>query len=189
MDSDFDLLDRWRAGDTGAGQALLARHFEALCGFFESKIDRDADDLVQRTLLACVRGKDRFRKQSSFRTFLFAVARHELLHHLRSRHREGQRIDFATISVAEIVTTPGTRLANNAERLRVVEALRQLPVEQQLLIELYYWQELDIEAISEILEIDAGNTRVRLFRARKRLRELLELAGEDDDEAVLAAGR
>lgn len=189
MDTDFELLDRWREGEARAGELLLERYFDALCGFFESKCERDADDLVQRTMLACVKNKDRFRKDSSFRTFLFAVARNELLHHLRSKHREGERFDFATISVAEIVTTPGTRLANNAERLRVVEALRQLPVEQQTLIELFYWQELDIQAISDVFEIDPGATRVRLHRARKRLREILALPGQDDDEALLAAGR
>lgn len=189
METDFELLDRWREGEAAAGEQLLERHFDALCGFFESKCDRDADDLVQRTLLACVKNKDKFRKDSSFRTFLFAVARHELLHHLRSRHREGQRFDFTSISVAEIVTTPGTRLANNAERLRVVAALRQLPVDQQTLIELFYWQELDIQAISDVFEIDPGAARVRLHRARKKLRELLALPGEDDDEAVLFASR
>ena len=185
MESDFDLLDRWRAGETAAGHALLARHFDTLCGFFESKCGPDADDLVQRTMLACVAAKDRFRKHASFRTFLFAVARHELYHHLQARRRDGQRLDFSITSIAELLTTPGSRMVKDADKVRVVEALRRLPVEQQTLLELHYWQELDIEALSEILEIEPGATRVRLHRARKKLRELLEVSDEDATAKLL----
>jgi RNA polymerase sigma factor (sigma-70 family) len=185
MESDFDLLDRWRGGDITAGQALLARHFDSLCGFFESKCGPDADDLVQRTMLACVSSKERFRKHSSFRTYMFTIARHELYHHLHARRRDGQRLDFSITSIAELLTTPASRMIKDADRLRIVEALRRLPVEQQTLLELHYWQELDIEAISEVLEIEPGNTRVRLHRARKKLRELLELNADDDAAKLL----
>jgi RNA polymerase sigma-70 factor (ECF subfamily) len=179
VDSDFDLLDRWCAGDNAAGQALLARHFDTLCGFFESKCGQDADDLVQRTMLACVASKDKFRKHASFRTFMFTVARHELFHFLRAKRRDGERLDFSITSIAEILTTPTSRMIKDAEKLRVIEALRRLPVEQQTLLELHYWQELDIDALSEVFELEPGTTRVRLHRARKKLRELLEL-GDDD---------
>jgi RNA polymerase sigma factor (sigma-70 family) len=187
VDDDFDLLDRWRAGDKDAGQALLARHFDTLCGFFESKCGQDADDLVQRTMLACVSSKDRFRKHASFRTYLFTIARHELYRYLSDRQRAGQRLDFSVTSIAELLTTPRSRMIRDADKLRVVEALRRLPVEQQTLLELHYWQELDIEQISEVLEIEPGNTRVRLHRARKKLRELLDLAGEDDAVKLLGS--
>src|SRR4051812_28658573 len=92
--TDYDLLDRWRTDDRAAGQELLARYFGELCGFFETKCRQDADDLVQRTMLACLAAKHQFRKQASFRTYLFAVARHELYHYLRSRHRDGERTDL-----------------------------------------------------------------------------------------------
>jgi RNA polymerase sigma-70 factor (ECF subfamily) len=179
VDSDFDLLDRWRAGDKAAGQALLARHFDTLCGFFESKVGVDADALVQRTMLACVAAKDRFRKEASFRTYLYTVARHELFHYLRARQRDGQRLDFSVSSIVDILTTPGSRLARHADRQRVVDALRRLPVEQQTLLELYYWQELDIAAICEVFEIEVSAARVRLHRARGKLRALLEADGSE----------
>ena len=185
MSSDFELLDRWREGDTAAGHALLARHFDTLCGFFESKLDRDADDLVQRTMLACVKSKDTFRKASSFRTYLFTIARHELFHHLRARHRDGQRLDFSITSVAELLTTPASRMIRDADKRRVVEALQRMPVEQQTLLELFYWQELDVDSISEVFELEPGATRVRLHRARKKLRELLALPDDHDEVQLL----
>lgn len=185
VETDFELLDNWQAGDADAGHALLARHFDSLCGFFESKCEQDADDLVQRTMLACVAGKQQFRRQSSFRTYLFSVARHELFHYLRSKHRNGERLDFLTTSVAEILTTPGSRLARHADHRRVVEALRRLPVEQQTLLELHYWQELDAEALGEILELTVNAVRVRLHRARAALRALLAIEPDAGDDKLL----
>ena len=173
MDGDFDDLDRWRGGDTKAGGALFTRHFDSLCRFFATKCPDDADELVQQTLLACVRAKDQFRKQSSFRTYLFTVAKHELYHHLKKKRRDDARLDFAITSVAEIITTPGTRMAKDAERRQVIETLRTLPVEQQTLLELHYWEEMDIAALAEVFETTAGAMRVRLHRARAALRERL----------------
>lgn len=189
VDSDFDLLDRWRGGDNAAGQQLLARHFDTLCGFFESKCDQDADDLVQRTMLACVSSKHAFRKQASFRTYLFTVARHELFHYLQAKRRDGQRLDVSTTSVAELITTPASRMIKDAERRRVVDALRRLPIEAQTLLELHYWQELDVEALAGVFDLEAGAVRVRLHRARKRLRELLEVEADEDAARLLEQGR
>lgn len=187
MEADFELLDRWCGGEPAAGQTLLARHFDSLCGFFESKCERDADDLVQRTMLACVKSRDAFKKQSSFRTYLFTVARNELFMYLRTKRRDGERLDFEVSSVAEILTSPATRMIKDAERRRVVDALRRLPVEQQTMLELHYWQDLDVDALSEVFELEPGTTRVRLHRARKKLRELLELPDDDAAARLLAA--
>lgn len=144
MQTDFDLLDRWRSGDRAAGQALFSRHLDGLALFFSSKCHDDTDELVQRTLLACVRAREQFRKHSSFRTYVFTVARHELYHHFRQRRRDGARLDFSISSIAELMTTPATRLARQADQRRMLNVLRTLPLEQQNLLELHYWQGMDI---------------------------------------------
>src|SRR5262245_31795620 len=174
---DFDLLDRWRGGDKTAGQALFARHFDSLCGFFATKCP-DADELVQRTLLACVRSQQQFRKEASFRTYLFTLARHELYHQLRRSRRDGERLDFSVTSVAELVTTPATQLARHAEHRKVVEVLRALPVEQQTLLELYYWEDMQVTDLAEVFETTPNAIRIRLHRARRDLRERFEALGD-----------
>jgi RNA polymerase sigma-70 factor (ECF subfamily) len=55
-----------------------------------------------------------------------------------------------------------------------MEALRQLPVEQQTLLELHYWEDLDIAELTKIFDAPAATIRTRLHRARKALRELVE---------------
>lgn len=183
MDPDFELLERWRAGDQAAGEALFARYFDRLCAFFATKCRGDADELVQRTLVATLRAKEQFQARSTFRAYVFTIARHELYHHLRAQRRDGERLDFAVSSVAELVTTPATRLARDAERRKMVEVLRELPVDQQTLLELHYWEELDMAALADVFETTPGAIRVRLHRARKALRAKLELGDPEPREA------
>ena len=171
---DVVLLERWRTGDEDAGQALFARHFDSIYGFFETKCSSDADELTQATFLACLRAKDQFKGNSSFRTYLFTIARNELYRVLRTRQRRDAKLDFELSSIAELVSTPGTRMARNQEHKRLIEALQHLPVEQQTLLELHYWEDMDIAALAEIFESPQATIRTRLHRARKALRDRME---------------
>ena len=171
---DTSLLERWRAGDTQSGQALFRRHFDSIYGFFATKCPGEADELVQSTFLACVSAKDQFRGESSFRTYLFTIARHQLYRMLASRQRIAATIDFDVSSIAELVTTPGTRLARNEEHRQLVTALQRLPVEQQTLLELHYWQELGMAELAVVFEVTEQVIRTRLHRARKALQLRLE---------------
>jgi RNA polymerase sigma factor (sigma-70 family) len=171
---DATLLDRWRQGDAVSGEALFQRHFASIYAFFETKCEREADELVQATFFACLRAKNQFRGESSFRTYLFTIARHELYRVLREGQRDGARLDFEASSIAELVTTPGSRIARNREHQRLVEAMRQLSVEQQTLLELHYWEDLGIADLAAIFEVPDATLRTRLHRARKALREKLD---------------
>jgi RNA polymerase sigma factor (sigma-70 family) len=172
--SDLVLLDRWRTGDEEAGQILFARHFDSIYGFFETKCEADADELTQATFLACLKARDQFRRESSFRTYLFTIARNELYRVLRERQRRDAKLDFELSSIADLVSTPGTRMARNQEHKRLIEALQHLPVEQQTLLELHYWEDMDIPALAEIFGSPTATIRTRLHRARKALRDRME---------------
>lgn len=169
--SDLDLLVAWRAGDAAAGQTLFGRHFRKVYRFFETKCGAEADELVQSTFLACVRAKHNFRGDSSFATYLFTIARHELYRVLSERRRDRARIDFEVSSMAELVPTPRTRIAAREDRRRMLSALRELPVDMQVLLELHYWEGLDVAELAEIFESIPVTIRSRLHRARVALRD------------------
>jgi len=177
-DADPELLARWRAGDRAAGQALFARHFGSLYRFFQTKCEGEADELVQATLLACLNAKDQFRGDASFRTYLFSIARHKLYRYLRDRRRDPS-MDVSITSVAEVMTTQRTAMARDQAHRALLDALRQLPVEQQTLLELYYWEDLDTYALAEVFEVRVGTIQTWLFRARGKLRELLQTHAPD----------
>jgi RNA polymerase sigma-70 factor (ECF subfamily) len=167
--TDFELLDRWRAGDDDAGDDLLRRHFDSLCRFFRNKFDTGVEDLVQRTLLRCVEGRDQFRKQSSFRTYLFVIARHELCDRLRREHRSPETIDFSKASLVDLGTSPSLGAARNEKKRALQAALRSLPLDFQIAVELTYWEQLNATEVGEVLGVPANTIRSRLVRARKAL--------------------
>jgi len=173
-DDELALLDRWKAGDTAAGNTLFKRHFARIYRFFEGKVEDSAvDEVVQETFLACVRSRDTFRRQSSFRTYLLAIARNMLFGYWRQRSRQAPTLDFDEVSVASLSTSAGGRMARREDHARLLQALRALPLDQQLLLELYYWEQLEREDLAEVFDVEPATTRSRLFRARQALRHLL----------------
>jgi RNA polymerase sigma-70 factor (ECF subfamily) len=175
-DDDFDLLDKWTAGDATAGNLLFKRHFEAVYRFFEHKIDGEIDDLVQETFLACLKSRDTFRRQSAFRTYLLAIARHTLFGYWRKRTVPGKTLDFEEISVASLSTSAGSRLASEEDKAALLAALRTLPLDQQLLLEMYYWEELDRDQLAEVFDVEPSTIGTRLFRARQALHSLVNVS-------------
>jgi len=175
---DRELLHAWRAGDRRAGGELFSRHFDSVRRFFANKVDSGVEDLVQRTFAACVAGRDRFREDASFRTFLFAIAHNLLKAHLRDLRRGG-REDFERDSLVDLGAGPLSRLAAREEQQLVVHALRRIPVESQVLLELYYWEELTGAELAAFLGVPEDTARSRLRKARALLRGAVDEALRD----------
>lgn len=174
MEDDFELLDAWRGGDLEAGSRLFDRHFESIHRFLRHKVGDDTDEVMQRTLLACVESRDRFRGASSFRTFLFGVARLELFSHYRRRRKLDAQVDFESRSFFDLDPSPSMVVARHKEQQLLHEALRRLPVDLQIALELHYWEGMSATEIGTVLEIPAGTVKSRLRRAKELLRETME---------------
>jgi RNA polymerase sigma factor (sigma-70 family) len=177
VDDELSLLARWTAGENLAGEQLCMRHHAGIYRFFEYKITDEADDLTQQTFLACLTSRERFRGTSSFRTYLFAIAKNVLYSRLRQKARRVE-VDLEASSLEQIVTSPSERLGRLRDAARLRAALRQLPVAQQVLLEFHYWHDLDMAGLAEVFETTPGAIRVRLLRARRTLRDRLDTAGE-----------
>ncbi|MCR9160142.1 MAG: RNA polymerase sigma factor [Nannocystaceae bacterium] len=177
--SDFELLEQWRAGDRAAGNTLFSRHFRPLFRFFRTKVaDEVAEDLTQVSFLACVDGRDKFRNASSFRTYLFAIARNQLFMHFRKLGRREAMTAFETQSMVDLGAGPSTLVAARAEQRLLLEALRRIPVDFQIAIELYYWEGLPTAEVATVLEIPEGTVRSRLTRAREHLAKQMRAIAE-----------
>lgn len=174
---DFELLEAWRAGDELAGNALVRRHFSSVYRFFRSKLDEHVEDLTQQVLLGLVEGRDRLREHANFRAYLFGIARRTLMMHLRGRYRAGKVFSPADHSIHELAISDaslGEQLAARREQQLLVAALRSIPVDFQIVVELYYWEDLSVVEIAEIAEIAPGTVKSRLSRARAMLQTQLD---------------
>ncbi|MEM9071527.1 MAG: RNA polymerase sigma factor [Myxococcota bacterium] len=180
MGSDVQLVEAWRRGDREAGETLFDRHFDRLYRFFRTKADlQDVDDLVQQTFMGCVQGRERFRGDANITTYLLAIARNKLLAYWRSKKR-GREVEFHSSAMRDLNPSPSS-LAMAQERDRfLLEALRRIPVDMQIAIELRYWEGMSGPEVAEVLEIPEGTVRSRLRRGLDALRDALhDLATSD----------
>lgn len=177
--SDLELLESWRAGDAKSGEELVARHWSSISGFFRAKIGDDGADLISQTFLACVEGRDRI-EGDNVRAYLFSVARRRLADHFRKNAR-ATAVDLSSLSLIDLRTGPATHVARRERRELLEEGLSRIPLDDQIALELLYFESLSTAEIARVLEIGENTVRSRLFRARERLRLALgELAPGDE---------
>lgn len=136
---DAELLLAWRNGDTNAGEALFDRHADAVARLLANKVDDDVAELLQATFVRILDGGEQLRPGRAFRTYAMTTARNMLRKHLRERQR-GRDIDFEVDSIAELARRPSSILGERDEHRLLLEGLRRLPIDDQLMIELYYWE-------------------------------------------------
>ena len=187
MATDPELLERWRAGDRDAGNQLFERHFSSICRFFENKVQGDVEELVQATFLACVNNRDKFEQKSSFRTYLFSIARYQLYGYYRKKKRDGDALDFGVTSLVDLGTGARTGIARGQDQELLLNALCMLPLDQQLLLELFYWENMEAADLAGVFDVSPTTVRTRLFRARHALRErMAELMNRSVDSLEIS---
>ncbi len=182
MATDGELVEAWRKGDKAAGKQLFERHFHALDRFFRNKVGPDASDLVQQTFLGCIEGVERYRGEGSFRSYLFGVAYRQLCKHFRDRMTERARFDLGTVTARDLDPTPSRAYAQQREQRLLLEGLRRIPIELQVVLELHYWEHMSDADIARSLGLPLGTTKSRIRRARqllaKRIEELADSPAE-----------
>ncbi len=164
------LLYAWRAGDRGAGDRLLRAYYPGVLGFFRLRVPAAAEDLTQRTFLTCTEARDRV-EASSFRGYLYGIARKMLLKELEAGRR--QPLDEFTVRPQSIATPSGV-VALRQEHWLLVRALERLDDDMQVLFALFYVQGLRNREIADALGLPTSTVTTRLSRARDALRAQVE---------------
>ncbi|MCB9712393.1 MAG: sigma-70 family RNA polymerase sigma factor [Myxococcales bacterium] len=179
MDPEIELLRRWRDGDGKAGDQLLLRYHTIIWRTVATKVpEAEVEDLVQRVILALVERRDRISSDLKFRSYALAVARKMILGHFRERYRKPvDHVGVADTSVKDLgAGASSIVLAREQDRL-LLEALRSLSLDDQLVLELYYWEGMTGAELGAVFDCLEPTVRGRLHRAKGRLElELVELS-------------
>jgi RNA polymerase sigma-70 factor (ECF subfamily) len=147
--------------------------------------EEDARDVVQESYLRAFRGLKRFRGDAQFTTWLYRITANCASTHLgrRARHRHDELVDDAPLADLDPNHDPQARTEANATRDRLTVALRELPPRLRAVVVLRDVYDLSHEAIAAELGISESAAKVRLHRARKKLREhLFPMPGEPAHE-------
>jgi RNA polymerase sigma-70 factor (ECF subfamily) len=184
-----ELLAGLRAGDDHAFIVLVSRHHESMVRLASTFVPASAaEEVVQDTWMAVVRGIDRFEGRSSLRTWLLRI----MVNRARTtgaRERRTSPVDDVERAVDPgrfdqngawgVPPVPWTEQADDrlaAESVRPVlrSALSGLPPMQRRVVALRDVDGLTSREVCEVLDITEGNQRVLLHRGRSRLRQALE---------------
>ena len=176
------VLDEWlvASAKTGCevafGQLVLRwtprlmRHAHHLLG----DIDQ-AQDAVQDAWLGAARGLRRLEDPAKFPAWMFALASRRCADRVRRSVRDRR----LAVQVADL-RGPLTEVNGADQRLDLRHAVAGLPVEQRLVVSLYYGEGLGIDEIAAAHGLPSGTVKSRLFAARQTLKSFLE--GDDHDE-------
>jgi RNA polymerase sigma-70 factor (ECF subfamily) len=177
--SDADLLAQARAGDDRAFGALVARYEGAIAATAIGMLGYgdDADDVGQETFIRFHRAIDRFRGESSLKTYLVHIAMNLSINALRRRKRSFLRFvsrDESPIDTPELRAGPADELDTGEIQQVVRQAVAALGEKHRAVVVLRMFQECSTKETADILGVPEGTVLSRLSRAMKELEARLE---------------
>lgn len=182
MDADRGLVDAAAGGSREAFDELVVRYQGQVLNLVRAMTaaDPDTDDLAQEAFVRAWRSVATFRSDSTFRTWLFGIAINVVRTHRGKRSRL-RRLFWSPPALADVELDPVDRASVDdgieaplAMREVIDRALSTLPEDMREAVVLRDVQGLEYREIAEALGVPLGTVESRIFRARQRLRPLLE---------------
>jgi RNA polymerase sigma-70 factor (ECF subfamily) len=180
-DPDRELVERWRAGDQPAFEALVRRHERRVYRLLLRMLGNpdEAEDVSQETFLNLHRHGRRFRSEARFSTFVYRVAANAALNRRRSQGRNAARLQklvqrhAAGDDLPQAPRSPEAAAVSKETTARVQAALGRIPPPLRLPLVLYDVEGLAYGEIADVLGLAEGTVKSRIHRARQALREEL----------------
>ena len=154
--------------ERAAFAALVVQHQAALYRTARSILhsDQDAADAVQEAICLAYASRSRLRDLQKWKAWMLRILVNVCYSALRKRH------DTASLDEVEVyLAAPET---DHSERLSLWDTVCTLPEQMRIVVTLFYYEDLSVRQISQILKISQGAVRTRLSRARDQLRQMLE---------------
>lgn len=171
-DDDRNLVQAMARGETRALETLYARQGPGVMAYLLGRLDdrRLAEEVLQDVMLAAWRAASGFRAESRVRTWLLAIAHNRAINARR-------RALVPTVDLDAGLAEASRRGAGERrleERLDLRSALRDLPEDQRITLELVFFHGLSVAEAAEVLTVAPGTVKSRLHRARGTLRQVLD---------------
>lgn len=175
---DAELVSRIAGGDSEALEDLYERYASSLLGLARRVLgDRtDAEEVLQEVFFHAWSRADRYDpERASVSTWLALITRSRAIDRLRSRRVDERTTEAARRESPPAHKSPGAARAVllSERRSRIAAALRELPPEQRLVLELAYYGGMSQSEIARAEEIPLGTVKTRTLLAMKKLRQAL----------------
>lgn len=173
--TDEALMLAVRDGDVDKLSVLFDRYHVRLYEFFRrmNSSQSTAEDLVQDVFFRVLKYRQTFRDDNRFVPWVYRIARNA-----RHQHYKKNRTEGSPAKAENVAPSPVLGLEKEEEASRLRTALSQLEDEKRELLALVWYQEMKYEHIAELLGVNVGTVRVRIYRALRDLREILSKTSE-----------
>ncbi len=176
--TDIELIEQTLAGNQAAYADLVKRHqrFIFTLAMRFSKNREDAEEIAQDCFMKAYRSLSSFQRQSKFSTWLYSIVYTTAMTFLRKRRVDTDSIDDENTYI-QLENKPGmdtNSVENKSRSFYLNQAIEQLLPDDAAIISLFYMGEQSLEEIGQTLGIEPNTVKVKLFRARQRLKEKLE---------------
>ena len=182
-DPDAELMLRLKNGEDWILNELMTHWQQPLVAFIYRYIGHETDalDLAQEAFVRVYQTRQRYTIQAKFSTWLFAIAGNLCRNHLRWRQRRRESVpeswDTEDAQLAESFRSsddPPDQAIIRSESISIIkEVVSKLPHDLKMVILLYEYQGLSYEETSSVLGCSIKAVEMKLYRARKLLRERL----------------
>jgi len=181
-----ELVKRAKQGDQHAFSSLVERHKDSVFRLAVSILGREfvpeAEDLTQDVFLKAHRNLSTFRGDSEFGSWLYKITFNLALNvKRRTRYRAPHLGERALEQMAGQEKGP-LQQAETSQRDQVLaECIQKLPEAYQSALRLYYWLDVSVAEIGELLGVPENTAKSYLFRARQLLQSMLKERGCSDE--------
>lgn len=179
-DTADEVAKSFVAGDDGALRAVYDRYAPAVLRVAAATLGThaDAEDIVQTTFVTAWRTRGSFDPaRGSLLVWLLTIARSRSLDQLRTRSRQTNTVRALRSSSTETMSDEAVRPERIVDRMIVLEAIGELPLQQQRVLFLAFYDDLTHEQIASVTSLPLGTVKSHLRRGVARLRKRWEVDG------------
>lgn len=177
--NDNDIIGSVLAGDRQAYARIVEKYqgyvFTLVLRFTKSR--EDAEELSQDIFVKAYRALANFKGESKFSTWLYTIVNTTCITFLRKKRLEVKSLDdenvFATADNIDSGAS-ANQVEQKSKLAMVTNAITMLAPDDAEILTLFYKAEQSLEEISGILKIETNTAKVRLHRARTRLKNVME---------------
>ncbi len=174
---DWYYIEKVLNGESASYAPLVDRYKEMAYNISLRIVRRpeDAEEITQDAFVKAYRSLKGFRGNAKFSTWLYRIVYNSSVSHLRRNQRMGK---VESEVFGRINTGDNAEESDQHNDELMVSALKKakdsLPAEEQTMITLYYYDDRSIDEIAGIMNLSVSNVKVRLFRTRKKLYDLIQ---------------
>lgn len=175
--SDLDYINKIVDGDTSAFAILVDRYKDLVftLAYKMLKNREEAEEIAQDTFIKIYKSVGKFKGDSKFSTWVYKVTYNTCLDYLKKKKRGINITYIEDFDLQQLKTLDKISNAiDEKEKNQLIhDCLNLLPSEEAFLLTLFYFEQQSTDEIAKVMDTNANNIKIKLYRTRKKMALLL----------------